>query len=149
LSELGAEVLTRGPSRPDHPVTSAARRQRRIDHQGPALRPSNRHPHVRVYRSADGGASWSDASGTGLDALPNVPASSIVVEQHDGETAYVGTDIGVFRTRDGGASWEAFDDGMPRTLVTGLALRALQQLALCQHDGTRRIPARALTAPPH
>jgi hypothetical protein len=62
LSELGADVLTRGQSRPDDPVTSAARRQRRIDHQSPALRPSNRA--TRTSRSSAPSArpqpAWND-----------------------------------------------------------------------------------------
>jgi hypothetical protein len=29
----------------------------------------------------------------------------------------------VFRSTDGGVTWESFNDGMPRTLVSGLVLR--------------------------
>jgi ligand-binding sensor domain-containing protein len=35
---------------------------------------------------------------------------------------YVGTDVGVFRTKTGGQSWETLVQGLPRVVVTDLAL---------------------------
>ncbi|HKW02139.1 MAG TPA: hypothetical protein VJN96_20120 [Vicinamibacterales bacterium] len=76
-----------------------------------------------VYRSTDGGAHWSNASGVlASDALPDIPVSAIVVDQYNPEVVYVSTDIGVFRTRDGGDSWEPFDDGLPRIVVSEIVL---------------------------
>lgn len=77
----------------------------------------------RVWRSIDGGANWENASGTGAGALPNIPISSLVIDKDLSDTVYVGSDIGVFRTRDGGNNWEPFNTGLPRIIVTGLALR--------------------------
>jgi photosystem II stability/assembly factor-like uncharacterized protein len=76
-----------------------------------------------VYKSTDGGIHWSNASGGGAGALPNIPISALVIDRDFSDTVYVATDIGVFRTRDGGANWEPFNDGLPRVLVSGLALR--------------------------
>jgi hypothetical protein len=45
---------------------------------------------TKVYSSTDGGANWTNISGT----LPNVPCQSIVVDKN--YTVYVGTDVGVF-----------------------------------------------------
>lgn len=76
-----------------------------------------------IFRSVDGGKHWTNASGIlPSDALPNVPVTSIVFDQYNPEILYAATGIGIFRTRDGGDSWEPFDDGMPRIVVTGLAL---------------------------
>ena len=77
----------------------------------------------RVFRSFDGGAHWEDASGTGADALPNVPISALVVDKDLADTVYAATDVGLFRTRDAGNHWESFNSGMPRVIVTGLELR--------------------------
>jgi photosystem II stability/assembly factor-like uncharacterized protein len=78
----------------------------------------------RVYKSLDGGAHWTNASGSGAGALPNIPISALVIDRDLSDTVYVATDIGVFRTRDGGVNWEAFNDGLPRVVVSGLVLRA-------------------------
>jgi photosystem II stability/assembly factor-like uncharacterized protein len=78
----------------------------------------------RVYKSTDGGAHWTNASGSGAGALPNIPINALVIDNHLSDTVYIATDIGVFQTRDGGANWEPFNDSLPRVVVTGLALRA-------------------------
>jgi photosystem II stability/assembly factor-like uncharacterized protein len=78
----------------------------------------------RVYKSTDGGAHWANASGSGAGSLPNIPISALVIDAYLSDTVYVATDIGVFRTQDGGANWQPFNDGMPRIVVSGLALRA-------------------------
>jgi photosystem II stability/assembly factor-like uncharacterized protein len=77
----------------------------------------------RVYKSLDGGGHWTNASGSGAGALPNIPISALVIDRDLADTVYVATDIGVFRTRDGGANWEAFSGGLPRVVVSGLVLR--------------------------
>ena len=78
----------------------------------------------RVYKSTDGGAHWTNASGSGAGALPNIPINALVIDNHLSDTVYIATDIGVFQTRDGGANWQPFNDSLPRVVVTGLALRA-------------------------
>jgi hypothetical protein len=77
----------------------------------------------RVYKSRDGGVHWTNASGGGAGALPNIPISALVIDKNFSDTVYVATDIGVFRTRDGGANWEPFNSGLPRVVMTGLVLR--------------------------
>jgi hypothetical protein len=51
-----------------------------------------------VFRTRDGGATWSNVSGD----LPNAPVNDIVVVA---ERLYVATDVGVFVSGDGGAHW--------------------------------------------
>jgi photosystem II stability/assembly factor-like uncharacterized protein len=60
---------------------------------------------VSVYKTVDGGASWTAMPGTGANVLPKVPATAVVVDPSDGQRVYVGTDIGVYTSIDGGANW--------------------------------------------
>ena len=80
---------------------------------------------IRVaYRSTDGGAHWSVITSN----LPAAPASSIVVDPLDANTAYIATDVGVYSTRQVGncasaASncWSAYGAGLPDAPVVGLS----------------------------
>ena len=47
-----------------------------------------------VYRSTDGGASWTNISSN----LPSAPANSVVVDPNDANTVYVALDTGVYVT---------------------------------------------------
>ena len=53
-----------------------------------------------VYRSTNGGAAWTDITGT-IDDVP----SAIAVDPQDANIAYVATYLKVWRTANGGASW--------------------------------------------
>jgi photosystem II stability/assembly factor-like uncharacterized protein len=81
--------------------------------------------HDGVYRSDDGGATWTDiATDT---ALPSDFGFPIVVDPADPDSAFVIPLIGaedrtppegamrVWETRDAGASWSARGDGLPQT----------------------------------
>jgi hypothetical protein len=68
-----------------------------------------------VYKSTDGGTSWSPVSSglpaTGVGATTSI--SKLVLNVRSSGTLYAATQAGLFRTRDGGVSWS----------VTGLSLR--------------------------
>lgn len=53
---------------------------------------------AHVWRTADGGASWSAIGGD----LPDIPAHTLAVY---GNRLFLGTDLGVFVSLDGGAHW--------------------------------------------
>lgn len=73
----------------------------------------------KVYRSADGAATWTNFSGT----LPNLPANTIVYQVGSNDGLYLGTDSGVFY-RDGGmADWMLFNMGLPNVEVTELEIQ--------------------------
>jgi hypothetical protein len=57
-------------------------------------------PHV--WKTTTAGAAWTDFTGTGLNALPDAPANTVMV---DAGTVYVGTDVGVFSSPTSAASW--------------------------------------------
>jgi len=57
-------------------------------------------PGTGVFRSSDGGRSWS------LAGLDKQSALSFAIDPRDPSTIYVVTDRGLNRSRDGGVSWE-------------------------------------------
>lgn len=77
-----------------------------------------------VFRSADGGATWTDISGiaAAITALPDIPVNAIEIDAHDANTLYVGTDIGIFRTTNLGGLWTVFEPGFPQVAVDDLEL---------------------------
>lgn len=79
---------------------------------------SDRH----VYKTEDGGATWTGLDGTGDSAIPDLPVHHVLAHPENPETLYAGTDLGVFVSLDGGASWAREDLGVPYTTVETLVL---------------------------
>jgi hypothetical protein len=80
-------------------------------------------PHV--YRSTNGGASWTNISGN----LPNAPANGVLVDPNDANTLYVAMDTGVYATTQvatcaAANCWSVFGIGLPNSPVTALAAGA-------------------------
>src|SRR5439155_8113423 len=67
-------------------------------------------PGGHVFKTTDGGASWTDISGN----LPSVPVNAIVVDPDIPQTFYIATDAGVMVTADGGGTWSSLGKGLPR-----------------------------------
>jgi photosystem II stability/assembly factor-like uncharacterized protein len=70
-----------------------------------------------VFRSADGGESWTNMS----SGLPDIPVQAIVIDPRSSSTLFLGTDLGCFRSLDEGRSWEPFNEGLPNVVVDDLA----------------------------
>lgn len=64
---------------------------------------------AKLYRSTNGGGSWS-ALGNGL---PNVPANAVAIDPLNPTRVFVATDIGMYQSIDSGANFTAFNAGMP------------------------------------
>ena len=75
-----------------------------------------------VYKTSDGGATWTPIDGSGDGALPDAPVHSIVVDPLNNQTLYTGTELGVFTSIDGGNSWLRDDNSFASTPVTQLIL---------------------------
>ncbi|MGH6689306.1 MAG: WD40/YVTN/BNR-like repeat-containing protein [Gammaproteobacteria bacterium] len=75
-----------------------------------------------VYKTADGGTTWSPSDGSGDRAIPDVPVHAVIVDPTNPSAVYIGTDIGVFVSLDGGASWAKEDTGFPNTVVESFAI---------------------------
>ena len=80
-----------------------------------------------VWRSADGGATWTPIDGSGSTGLPDVPVHVLVVDPADSARLYIGTDVGVFASADGGATWSVE--------VTGFATAPTESLSITTVGG--------------
>ncbi len=74
-----------------------------------------------VYRSTDGGATWTSIDGSGTAGLPDVPVWTVLIDPQNASTLYLGTDIGVFVSLDSGETWardsSPFAEAVTETLV--------------------------------
>jgi hypothetical protein len=78
-----------------------------------------------VYRSTNGGASWSDITSTNL---PAAPANGLAVDPQNANTVYVATDDGVYYTTEVANCalplsycWSVFGSGLPDAPVVALS----------------------------
>ena len=72
-----------------------------------------------VFRTTDGGQSWTDISGD----LPELPTNTMVLHPRAStHILYVGTDDGVYASTDLGAHWARFGMGLPNAQVADLKL---------------------------
>jgi beta-propeller repeat-containing protein len=71
-----------------------------------------------VYKSTDGGQSWSDAS----RGLSSQTVNSLVIDPQNPSTIYVGTNIGISKSTDRGRSWSPINNGLTTSFVRVVAL---------------------------
>ena len=76
-----------------------------------------------VWKSVDAGVNWTNIDGSGPNALPDIPAHTVVVDPNNTNRIYVGTDLGVFVTLDGGANWAKETTGFSNTVVKSLEIK--------------------------
>jgi len=74
-----------------------------------------------IYKSTDGGVTWTGIDGSGSTGLPDIPVFTLMVDPQKSSMLYIGTDIGLFVSSDGGATWardaNPFADVPTETLV--------------------------------
>jgi len=67
-----------------------------------------------VYKSADGGTSWSAVN----NGLPSDNVYALAIDPSSPDTLYAGTDgSGVYKSTDGGATWSAVNNGLDDLLA--------------------------------
>jgi photosystem II stability/assembly factor-like uncharacterized protein len=70
----------------------------------------------RVFRSDNGGSSWSDCSA----GLPNLPINAVEVDPSNANRVWVAADKGVWESIDGGSSWHSISLGLPNAIAADL-----------------------------
>lgn len=70
----------------------------------------------RVFRSDDGGQTWTDRTGN----LPGVAVNAVAIDPGNFNRVWVGCDVGVYESRNGGASWSVLAPGLPNSIVGDL-----------------------------
>ena len=73
-----------------------------------------------VFKSTDGGVTWSNIDGSGATGIPDTPVHTIAIDPANSQRIYVGSDIGVFVTTDGGATWNRENTGFANVSVDSL-----------------------------
>lgn len=79
-----------------------------------------------LWRTADGGAHWTDVSG----GLPDVPVNDVVIR---GGKWIVATDLGVVVSSDAGKSWSRLGSGLPYTTAMDLTVGPDSRLYAATH----------------
>jgi len=73
---------------------------------------------IKVFKSADGGATWQNLS-TGL---PNIPVNTVVNQTGTNDGIYVGTDFGVYYYDENILMWVPYMNGLPIVRVDELEI---------------------------
>jgi uncharacterized repeat protein (TIGR01451 family) len=102
---------------------------------------ANRPGHV--FKTADGGSSWSDISGN----LPDTPVNSIILDPTYPNTLYAGTDVGPFVTNNGGRNWHAMGTGFPIVAVDQLDLDTFHRVIAAGTHGRSAFSIQDPSAP--
>jgi photosystem II stability/assembly factor-like uncharacterized protein len=72
----------------------------------------------KVYRTSDGGNTWTNFSGI----LPNMPVNTIVYQKSAYNAVYIGTDAGVYYRNDILPLWVPYKFGLPNVIVDDLQI---------------------------
>jgi hypothetical protein len=76
-----------------------------------------------VFRSTNGGNSWSHVGGDMKDANNMVVgANGFEVDPDDPDIVWAATEVGVFRSKNFGGSWEPLNHGLPNAEVVDIVL---------------------------
>jgi hypothetical protein len=71
----------------------------------------------RIFRSDDGGNTWTNCSNA---ALPNLPVNAVEVDPGNRNRVWVAADLGVYQSTNAGASWADFSNALPNAYVGDL-----------------------------
>ncbi|HKC66277.1 MAG TPA: Calx-beta domain-containing protein, partial [Pyrinomonadaceae bacterium] len=89
-----------------------------------------------VWRTTDGGATWTDITGN----LPQAPVYAFAVWQQNPKFLYAGTEVGIFASADGGQTWSTSNDGPTNCSVDDLFWMNNTLVAVTHGRGMFSIP---------
>ncbi len=75
-----------------------------------------------VWKSRDGGATWTAIDGRGSGAVPDIPVHALVVDPANRSRLYLGTDLGVLVSVDSGESWAVEESGFANLVTEWLTI---------------------------
>ncbi|HLY19896.1 MAG TPA: hypothetical protein VKR61_21865 [Bryobacteraceae bacterium] len=99
--DIPAPAVDRAPE-PDAKLTSSATAPGRVYALG-----------TQLYRSDDGGRSWSNLTAFHNQSVIGPGQRSLAVSPSDGDQVTVANDFGVWRSMDGGQSWSGLNQYLP------------------------------------
>ncbi|MGH3657798.1 MAG: hypothetical protein ACRDUA_14175, partial [Micromonosporaceae bacterium] len=80
---------------------------------------------AHLWRTTDGGATWSARDGSGGTALPDIPAHSLAINPDNPAHLYLGTDLGVFVSLDEGLTWARENAGYANVATEKLVINTV------------------------
>ncbi|MGH9838077.1 MAG: hypothetical protein ACREEM_04760, partial [Blastocatellia bacterium] len=124
-------ALALGPANPFSATLDRAARPRTANVSWIAYDPNDRNiayatystfGGAHVFRTTNGGESWTNIDGTGTTAVPDIPVHCIVVDTSNTARLYAGTDLGIFVSTDGGTTWAVENTGFANVVTESLVL---------------------------
>ncbi|MBI1787066.1 MAG: hypothetical protein HYR60_05865 [Acidobacteria bacterium] len=70
-----------------------------------------------LYRSADGGRSWTNLTAFGSESVIGSAQRDVAVSPRDPDVLVVANDFGIWRSNDGGMSWNGLNQALPNLRV--------------------------------
>ncbi len=98
---------------------------------------------VGVFKSVDGGTSWTQPANTGLA----VPATALAVDASSATTLYAATAQGFFISTDGAVNWRLSTNGIPASPILAIAASTSPILAIAASTQTGTVFASVQTPP--
>ncbi len=92
-----------------------------------------------VFRTADGGVTWSDVSGN----LGDVPVNTLSIDPQNSATLYAGTDVGPMVSTNTGGTWAPLGTGFPIVATSEISINPFTGLlrAASYGRGAWELPA--------
>jgi hypothetical protein len=100
-----------------------------------------------LWKTTDGGTTWTSISGTAPAALPAAPVRGMARHPSHPDWLYVGTEVGIFASGDGGKTWSTTNDGPANVCVDELVFMYGSTTLLAATHGRGLFTAPATACP--
>lgn len=92
----------------------------------------------RVFRSDNGGTSWTDLSA----GLPNLPINAVAIDDWNASRVWVAADLGVYQSLNAGGTWADYSNALPNAYVGDLVFHPHARVlrAATRNRGVWEIP---------